>query len=125
MLLEDLEDKGFEQERVVDGDHLHVGFAKPARTSTPCDRVVHDIISYQEERLKLHRIESHTSVTQISLPGNHLVHQHNDTTYPFNTPAEYAGLLLQLWRQDFACSHCLRATPKQSINRTHVSANGQ
>lgn len=53
VLLEGLEDEGLEQERIVDGNHLHIGLAIPARLSATRNGLVHDIVGHQEKRLEL------------------------------------------------------------------------
>ena len=80
MLLEDLKDKRFEQERVVDSNHLYVGLTKPARLSATRDGLVHDIVGYEKECLELTRNKVFTSVLKSTIST--VIHWYNGLYSP-------------------------------------------
>mmetsp|Transcript_13583 Transcript_13583/g.19959 ORF Transcript_13583/g.19959 Transcript_13583/m.19959 type:complete len:220 (-) Transcript_13583:265-924(-) len=71
--LQDAEHSRLQEERVVDGNHLHIGFLVPTGLTPPGLRVVHDVVRHQEEGLQpLHTPPQGSGPVQLA--GRQLLH---------------------------------------------------
>lgn len=103
MLADHLEDRPFQDERVVNGHEADIFYAIPARLATTGDARVHNVIGNEKIGLQLESIVNGASYWQ------------GGEADPFDRPAEHGGL------EVFHLSELAALEDRDRVNNTQAS----